>query len=203
VTHAAELPIASAERTVMGMPELLPPQPSYWTRELVRALPEDGHRYEVVYGELLVTPAPQLRHQELVGRLYRALANYLDRERVGHVLLSPADISWDEETLVQPDLFVADLEEVRTMDWDRVQHLLLVIEVLSPSTARFDRFTKRRRYQEAQVPFYWIVDSDQRQVEVWTPADHTPHLERDCLTWSPVGAATRFTMSVAELFRGL
>jgi Uma2 family endonuclease len=199
----AELPTCAAERTVMGMPELQSPPPSYWTRDLARALPEDGRRYEVVHGELLVTPAPAFQHQELVGRLYRALADYLDREQVGHVMLSPADISWDDETLLQPDLFVADREEARTMDWSRIQHLLLVIEVLSPSTARFDRFTKRRRYQEAAIPLYWIVDPEGRQVEIWTPADHIPRIERDFVTWSPIGATTPFSISLQALFQPL
>jgi Uma2 family endonuclease len=199
----AELPTPAAEHTVMGMPELLSPPPEYWTRDLARALPEDGNRYEVVYGELLVTPAPKLAHQELVGRLYRALTEYLDREPVGHVLFSPADISWDQETLLQPDLFVADREEARTMDWARIQHLLLVIEVLSPSTARFDRFTKRRRYQEAAIPQYWIVDPEHRHTEIWTPADHTPRIERELVTWSPAGAGAPFQLSLGALFRPL
>ena len=67
---------------------------------------------------------------------------------------SPADISWSDDTLVQPDLFVADLVEARTMDWARMKTLLLVVEVLSPGTARYDRFTKRRLYQEVNVPVY-------------------------------------------------
>ena len=66
------------------------------------------------------------------------------------MLASPADISWSDDTLVQPDVLVADLEEVRTLDWAKVKTLLLVIEVLSPSTARYDRFTKRRLYQEVR-----------------------------------------------------
>jgi Uma2 family endonuclease len=175
--------------------------PVYFTAEMVRALPEDGNRYEVVYGELLVTPAPRVGHQELVGRMYRALAAYLEREPVGHVLMSPADISWDEETLVQPDLFVASVEEVRTEDWARVRTLLLVVEVLSPSTVRQDRFAKRRRYQEAGVPLYWIVDRDTRSVERWTPALHCPEVMVDRLVWHPAGASTPLELELAELFR--
>src|SRR5215510_11321574 len=125
--------------------------PLYYSAEMVRALPDDGNRYETVHGELLVTPAPRYAHQHvvvgLVGRLYAYLAQY----PVGQVLSSPADISWAPDILVQPDVFVAAIEEARSFDWTRIRTLLLAIEVLSPSTARYDRFTKRRVYQEFGV----------------------------------------------------
>lgn len=183
----------------MGMPDTL--TPVYWTADMARRLPEDGNRYEVVYGELLVTPAPRLWHQQLVSRLHVALAKYLEIHRAGVVLASPADISWGPDVLVQPDIFVAPVEQVRTLEWSGIRNLLLVAEVLSPSTPRQDRFTKRRRYQEAQVPLYWIVDGDARQVEVWTPADVFPRIEADQLIWQPEGAGVPFTFSVQELFR--
>ncbi len=175
--------------------------PVYYTADMVRALPEDGNRYEVVHGELLVTPAPRLWHQELALRLLRAVAAYLDREPVGHLLLSPADISWGPDVLVQPDLFVAPLTQVRTLDWAQVKDLLLVIEVLSPASTRADRFTKRRLYQEQGVPLYWVVDGDERLVEAWTPEAHFPVVERERLTRHPSGAGRSFTLDLAELFR--
>jgi Uma2 family endonuclease len=175
--------------------------PVYYTAEMVRALPEDGNRYEVVRGELLVTPAPRLWHQVLVQRLSVALDQYLRANAVGLVLASPADISWGPDILVQPDLFVARLDEVRTLDWEGVKNLLLAIEVLSPTTARYDRFTKRRLYQEVGIPLYWIVDGDERAVEVWTPEAVFPALERDRIAWHPEGAASPFTLELPELFR--
>ena len=80
--------------------------PIYWTADMVRQLPDDGNRYEVVYGELLVTPAPRLNHQLLVSRLAVAVAKYLEHEPVGVMLTSPADISWGQDVLVQPDVFI-------------------------------------------------------------------------------------------------
>jgi len=177
--------------------------PVYYTADMVRALPADGNRYEVVHGELLVTPAPRLWHQEIAGRLYVAVRAYLDVERVGHLLAAPADISWGEDVLVQPDLFVAPLHQVRTLDWARVKDLLLVIEVLSPSSVRGDRFAKRRLYQEREIPAYWVVDGDERLVEVWTPEARFPVVERERLTWHPAGAGHPFTLALAELFRPL
>ena len=185
----------------MGMPDTL--TPVYWTADMARRLPEDGNRYEVVYGELLVTPAPRLWHQELVRRLVVTLAKYLEANPLGLVLTSPADISWGADVLVQPDVFVVLTEQARTLEWSAVRDLLLVAEVLSPSTPRHDRFTKRRRYQEAGVPLYWIVDGDGHQVEVWTPHDAFPRIERDRLVWQPEGAGARFTLPLQELFRAI
>jgi Uma2 family endonuclease len=74
--------------------------PVYYTADMVRALPDDGNRYEVVYGELFVTPAPRLWHQKVVGRLVVALDTYLQHEAVGEVLHAPADISWGRDVLV-------------------------------------------------------------------------------------------------------
>ena len=175
--------------------------PTYWTAEMVRQLPDDGNRYEVVYGELLVTPAPRFDHQLLVSRLFLPLGNYLTHEPVGIVLTSPAYISWGRDVLVQPDLFVVPFAEAQTRDWSRLRSLLLVIEVLSPSTTRADRFTKRRRYQEAGVPLYWVVDGTEQHVEVWTPDAAFPAIERERLVWRPRGAATPFMLELAELFR--
>lgn len=177
--------------------------PVYFTADQVRALPDDGNRYEVVYGELLVTPAPRAWHQEVLGRLWYDLRTYLRQEPIGHLFASPADISWGPDTLVQPDVFVVPLDQARTMDWARLKHLLLVAEVLSPSTARADRFIKRIRYRDARVPVYWVVDADERVVEVWTPSDDFPVVERERLVWHPAGAGAPFTLSLEELFRPL
>jgi Uma2 family endonuclease len=175
--------------------------PLYYTADMVRAMPDDGNRYEVVYGELLVTPAPRPWHQILVQRLSFALESYLRSHPVGMLLISPADISWGPDVLVQPDVFVVSTEEARTLTWSRMRTLLLVAEVLSPSTARSDRFLKRLRYREAGVPFYWVVDGEERTVEAWTPSDDFPTLVRERLEWHPPGAPAPFLLPLEELFR--
>jgi Uma2 family endonuclease len=168
---------------------------------MVRALPDDGKRYETVHGELLVTPSPRAWHQVVAQRLLLALGNYLERNRVGVVLHSPADISWGPDILVQPDIFVVALREARTLDWERFKTLLLVIEVLSPTNSRQDRFTKRRLYQEVGVPLYWVVDADALVVEVWTPSDTSPAVERERVEWRPEGTQEPLALDLAELFR--
>lgn len=175
--------------------------PLYYSAPMVRALPDDGNRYETVHGELLVTPTPSVRHQMILMRLIERLSSYLASHDVpGSLLHSPADISWSDDTLVQPDLFVADINEVRTLDWANVKTLLLVIEVLSPSTARNDRFTKRRLYQEARVAAYWVVDPERGIVEVWTPEAEFPHTVKDTVSWQPLGADSSLEIDAKELF---
>jgi Uma2 family endonuclease len=175
--------------------------PIYYTADMVRALPDDGNRYEVVYGELLVTPAPRMWHEIVQGRLKFALEGYLRQHPIGVVLGPLGDISWGPDVLLAPDVFVVPLEQARTLDWSLTLDLLLVAEILSPASERHDRFTKRRRYQEAGVPLYWIVDADERRVEIWTPADRFPVLEQVRLVWQPPRAGEAFTMALQELFR--
>ncbi|HEX5437808.1 MAG TPA: Uma2 family endonuclease [Gemmatimonadaceae bacterium] len=184
----------------------MPAPLDFYTADMVRALndaePRNWPRYETVHGELLVSPAPRPRHQDVAFRLGRAIADYLDREPVGHVRLAPADISWGlPDVLVQPDVFVVPLDEARTLDWRTIRHLLLAIEVLSPGSIRADRFTKRRLYQELDVGLYWVIDGDAHTVEVWTAGDSLSRVEREMLVWHPEGAAGPFMVSFTELFR--
>jgi len=176
--------------------------PTYYTADMVRQMPDDGNKYEVVHGELLVTPAPRLWHQVLAQRFSAALGEYLEHEPVGHVFATRSDISWGlEDVLVEPDVLVAPLDHVRTLDWAEIRHLLLAVEILSPSSVRYDRFTKRLLYQEHGVPLYWIVDGDAHSVELWRPEDRFPQIERERLVWHPVGAATPFNLELEELFK--
>ena len=87
----------------MGMPQAA----QRWTAEMVRALPDDGNRYEVIAGELFVTPAPSFDHQAAVLRLLMRLVPFVDAHHLGYALASPADIEFGDEDLVQPDVFVA------------------------------------------------------------------------------------------------
>jgi Uma2 family endonuclease len=79
--------------------------------------------------------------------------------------------------------------------------LLPAIEVVSPSSARADQFTKRRLYQEVGVPACWIVDPERRCVEGWTPGATRPAVEWEAVRWQPAGAAGPFSLSLADLFK--
>lgn len=181
----------------MGMPQAT----EFWTPDRVRALPDDGRRYEVVAGELLVTPAPNLPHQEAVTRLVRLLADYTERSGVGYATLSPADLVPEPGSLVQPDVFVAPLiAGRRPRAWTDITRLLLAVEVLSPSTARADRTVKRQLFQRTGVPEYWIVDLDARLVERWRPGGERPEVLTDPLRWQPDPAVEPMVIDLPSFF---
>jgi Uma2 family endonuclease len=182
---------------------VMPDTARRYTVEEVLAFPNDGNRYELVHGELLVSPAPRWFHQWVVGQVFHALASYLERwGNVADVLLSPADITWGtNDDLAQPDVFVVPRSE--RGEWDSIRTLLLAVEVLSPSTARYDRITKRRLYQEHGVGTYWIVDPDARVVEVWHPHDTRPEIVTDVLRWRVAPEAEELGIDLAKLFEGL
>jgi Uma2 family endonuclease len=184
----------------MGMPELF----SSWTRETVLALPADGNRYELFGGELLVSSAPVPTHQLLVHGLYDVINAFVAREGLGRALMSPADISLDGKQLAQPDLFVVPgLHGPAPRSWADVPRPILVVEVLSPSTARYDRQVKRRWFQRAGIPEYWIVDHDARLVERWRPAESRPEVLAELLEWQPPGAAGTLSIDLPALFENV
>jgi Uma2 family endonuclease len=178
----------------------MPLAPDYFTADMVRALPEDGNRYEVVRGELLVSPAPRVLHQLLHSRLFLDLGIYCRDHGLGRVMSSPADISWSPDSLVQPDLFVVPPAFTATRRWSDIRSLSLVVEILSPSTAKHDRFQKRKYYQENGVPMLWIVDGEKRCVEVWTPDALFPQVETSRLTWHPDERVAPFELDLSTLF---
>ena len=172
-----------------------------WTAELARALPDDGNRYEVLDGELFVTPAPALLHQRALLELYDRLKPYVITHGLGEVLLSPADIAFSPKRLVQPDLFVIpEAPSGRRKTWSEVRSLLLAVEALSPTTARADRIKKRRIYQDEGVPEYWIIDLDARVIERWRPEDERPEILADTLVWQPRTEIEPLTIDLEEYF---
>jgi Uma2 family endonuclease len=190
----------------MGMPIPAPPDPRRrWTADEVRTLYDASSawpRYELIDGALLVSPAPSWLHQRAVARLWRALDDYVRAESIGEAVISPADLELEPGNVTQPDVFVVSASERRRpARWDDVRRLLVAAEVLSPSTARHDRLTKRRYYQRQQVPEYWVVDVDARLVERWRLDDaFRPEGLDASLTWQPHGAAAAFTLDLAAYF---
>ena len=178
------------------------PVTRHFTAADLAAMPDDGQRYELVRGELLVSPAPRVDHQAIVAWLFGELRDYLrPRGLVRQLLMAPADLTLGPNTIVQPDLFVADTTAVRrTKRWADITVLFLTVEVSSRSTARFDRTVKRPEYQQYGIPQYWIVDGDQRQVEVWTPDATEPVIERQRLTWRHPSLDDECVIDLVKLF---
>lgn len=119
-------------------------------------MPEDGHRYELIDGTLLVTPAPTTRHQRAVARLVATLVSAAGADL--EVLPAPYDWVVGPSTLFQPDVLVARRADLGPQRLERPP--VLVIEVLSPSTRRIDLATKRMAYADAGVAAYWLLDPD-------------------------------------------
>ncbi len=183
----------------MGMPVTSTRE---WTAEMWEALPDDGNRYEIIDGELVVTPAPTWSHQGTFGELFLLIGNYLREHPIARVLFSPADIRIDARNLVQPDLFVVPRDETKPVrDWRDVTSLLLAVEVLSPGTARSDRTRKRPLYQRFNVPEYWIIDSDARIIERWRPADERPEILETSIEWQPAENLPPLSVDLDDFFQ--
>jgi Uma2 family endonuclease len=176
---------------------------SDWTVEMLDALPDDGQRYEIIDGELFVTPAPGDVHQLVLGELYVRFHAYLRGTSVGKAMFSPADVRRGDRTRnrVQPDLFV-----VRLTDGTRpaypfdLSDLLLTIEAVSPSNPRYDYQTKRQLYLQNGVPEYWVVNSDARNISRWVGRDDPGEVLSRTISWHAAAMAEPLVIDIPELF---
>jgi Uma2 family endonuclease len=184
----------------MGMPAVERRWTAREVRQLIADNPRHTPRYELVEGELLVTPSPGNIHQRLVLEIAFLLRLYLDRSETGFVSISPSDIELEPETIVQPDVYVAPMS-MRQREFPLPQ-LLLAVEVLSPSSSRHDRVRKRPLYQR-RVPEYWIIDADARLFERWRPDDERPELLSESIEWTPDPAAEPFALDLKAFFAGV
>ena len=171
-----------------------------WSVDEFHAQPETpGAVAELLDGERLVTPAPRASHQRAVGVLFRLLASHVETHALGEAFTAPLEVSPDRWTAVQPDLVVFPLVDGRPVADGEQRTPRLVIEVLSPSTARIDRGPKRVLYQRLGAD-YWIVDLDAQLVEQWAPAAVSPVICHTEAVWEPVGAPTPFRLELAAYF---
>jgi Uma2 family endonuclease len=176
-----------------------------WTYAEFARLPSEGStRYEVIDGELAVTPAPTGAHQIVVTNLVVALETFVRRHRLGRVLPSPVDVLFGEGDYIEPDVVFVRAEH---------EHLIgdrgiecppdLVIEILSPSTAHRDRGIKLERYRHFGVPEYWIVDMDARAIEVWRLAQRATAADvvhdGETLRWTPAAGGPTLEVPVSEI----
>jgi Uma2 family endonuclease len=181
----------------MGMPI---PQAISTIEELF-SLPPDGLRHELLAGEHVVTPSPGPRHQRAVFTLYEILVESLRKREDLEVLGGPADIRIGPDTLVQPDLFILKSDPRAPIeDWARASIPLLVVEVVSPSSAQYDRGKKRRLYIQAGVEEYWIVDTDARLFERWSSGYERPEMADTILEWS-LSVGAHGSIDVQTFFR--
>jgi Uma2 family endonuclease len=174
-----------------------------WTVDMLDALPDDGKRYEIIDGELFVTPAPSAVHQYVVVELLARLLGYLRGSGVGYPVISPADVRREDHrrNRVQPDIFVVRVVNGKrpTYPFD-LTDLLLVVEVESPSNSRYDYQTKRALYLGAGVPEYWIINPDARTVSRWRRAGDPGEVLSQEIVWHPDGIQEALLIELPAFF---
>jgi Uma2 family endonuclease len=156
-----------------------------WKRADLARMPDDGNRYEVLNGELFVTPQAAYGHQYVAFAIARKLFDYCHAHGIGEVV-GPGAVVWEENEL-QPDVQVIPgrHEPRRDTKWEELPAPLLVVEVLSDSTRRRDLGKKREAYLRLKIPTYWIVDCEAQSVLVWSTASREPVVVTDVLRWTP------------------
>ena len=132
------------------------------------ALPNDGRRYEIHDGELSVTAAPRTRHQLVSIRLASALHVHVSEQRAGQIFHAPIAVILSDTSVVEPDLVYVATDRLAQISERGIEGPpTLAVEILSPSTTPIDRQTKMQLYARYAIPWYWIVDPDNRVVEVY------------------------------------
>lgn len=171
------------------------------TLEDLDEIPEDGNRYEILQGELIVSPSPADRHQLILGRLHIWLAAAATSSRFGHVRLGPRDIRLSVNDIVEPDLF-AYRSSQRGQSTERVFEgpPAFVVEIMSPSSRKYDQVRKASLYMRSGVDEYWVVDPSANRVMVHlaTRAGTNPEIVFEGSLASAV--IPGFTVDLAELF---
>jgi Uma2 family endonuclease len=172
----------------------------HWTYDEYARLPDDGNRYEIIDGELYMSPSPRWKHQLAVARITGEFQAFTKGHGIGQICPGPIDLLLADTDYLVPDL-VFVLHEHKGIVTDRGIEGApdLVVEIISPSSGMRDRGLKRERYARFGVPLYWIVDLERRQVEVHRLADDPnaePEIVTGDLVWQPVAGGPSITLSV-------
>ena len=171
-----------------------------WTLRDLASLPDDGNKYEVIHGELFVTPAPRPKHELILGRLTQILVPFVAANRLG-LVQHPRAVVRFQGSEAEPDLMVRQLPSSEDVDWEEMPTPSLVVEVISPFTRRRDHEDKKEFYIDAGVAESWIVDPENRNVAV-VDARGQKRIEQEKIEWRPAGTPETLSFRVAELFAG-
>ena len=166
-----------------------------WTRADLVRLPDDGNRYEVLDGELLVTPPPSAEHQEIVDWLAEKLFPFVSAHGLGK-LRFPRSVVVIDGSQLEPDLMVRADAPGRA--WEDKPLPILVVEVLSGSTRRRDLQVKRDFYMQKGIPEYWAIDRSARVLTRFTPGGSASM--REIMNWRPPGIAATLEIDISAMF---
>ena len=142
-------------------------QKTSFTYDDYAKLPDDGNRYEIIEGDLVMTPAPKTGHQRISRRLLVQLTLFVEKHQLGEVFDAPCDVVFSPENTVQPDIFFISTKQEKLITEDNIQGAPdLIIEILSPTTAYYDLVEKKEIYEKFGVKEYWIVDTKKKRIEL-------------------------------------
>jgi Uma2 family endonuclease len=169
-----------------------------FTIDMLDDFPDDGNRYELLEGTLLVTPAPSFKHQvvaqRLAGLLFDAVANE------AHVVAVGA-IRRGKNTQLQPDILVLPRSYSLDTKWSDIHGWWLAVEVISRSSRIYDREVKRAAYLALGVEEYWLVDPRAKSIEIWKPGEPTPATVADDVEWKPRSLRRKIVLDLKKVFR--
>jgi Uma2 family endonuclease len=179
-----------------------------WAYEELPEFPEDdGHRYEYIAGELVVTRFSSLRHQEVLGRLLLLMQQFMEAHQLGRMYVGPVDVLFAIGDLMAPDLVFIRKDRLAIISERSVEAAPdLIVEVVHEVAEVRDRGIKRERYALYGVPEYWIVDPWKRRVDLYRLAEDAEvpaTLTAGTFEWRPVPEGPALTIDIAELFDNL
>lgn len=170
--------------------------------EHLAQMPDDGKRYEILEGELVVSPSPKRKHQRAVGKLYTFLTR-AEEAGYGEAYVAPFDVVFDPHNVTEPDVLFVGRDRLQIVTEDNVQGTPdVVVEVLSQSTRGRDFGAKLRVYARYGVPYYWIVDTDERTVQPYVLEENS-YRQEPALSAGQTLACPLFpeiAIDVAEIF---
>jgi len=177
----------------MGMAVSIP----YYTVDDLDHFPDDGNRYELLDGVLLVTPGPNQEHQVIAARFIQLLGSALGE---GVLVVCPGVVPREPKTQLEPDVLVYPARYPVNARWSQVTEHWLAVEIFSPGSRIYDREFKRDAYLRLGVREVWLVDADERFVEISRAPGASEHVT-DVIIWRPASVDVR--VDLADIFAGI
>jgi Uma2 family endonuclease len=182
----------------MAMPALVPT----YTIDDLETFPQDGNRYELLDGILLVTPQAAVPHQIVAARITSALLAYLGPDSPAYVA-GPGAVEIRPKTHLEPDVLVFPTRFPIRSKWWEIRDWWLAVEVFSPSSVIYDRDFKRNAYLALGVAEVWLVDIDEKEILVSRRSGPTDLALRDRLVWAPEEMPAPLELKLDGIFSGL
>jgi Uma2 family endonuclease len=200
---AMELPQPASDFPAMRTEAMSHPGGSTteWTYSEYARLPDDGNRYEVIDGEVCVTPAPGPPHQRIAARLYRRLDDYVREHQLGEMYWD-VDLLFVSGQFLRPDMvFVPKAALGGVTDRGVEAPPGLIVEILSPHSRRIDLLLKPKRYLDFGVPDYWVVDPRERAIHCFRleAGAAAPEIAHGVVRWQPAAEMPPLEIDVAAI----